>query len=124
MRVGLDYWHVVSHHPEYFRELVAGLVHQGHDVYVVSAVGDERAGTVEREVRTVVDGVTAVHEVVFNHPRESPVLKLAKLQELGITVFYDDREDVCRLLTEHGILAMRVSRTDERSDVATERGEA
>jgi acid phosphatase class B len=121
MRVGLDYWHVVSHYPEYFRELVAGLVHQGHEVHVVSAVGSKRAGTVEAEVTARVDGVTAVHEVVFDHPRESPELKLAKIQELGITVFYDDRDDVCRLLTDHGILAMRVSRTDKRSDVGAER---
>ena len=31
-------------------------------------------------------------------------------------MFYDDREDVCALLTDHGILAMRVSRKDKRSD--------
>jgi hypothetical protein len=45
-------------------------------------------------------------------PRESPHLKLAKCQELGIEVFYDDRDDVCRMLNKHGILAMRVPRTD------------
>jgi len=39
-----------------------------------------------------------------------------KCWELGITVFYDDRDDVCRLLTKHGILAMRVTRNDDGAD--------
>jgi hypothetical protein len=121
MKVGLDYWHVISDHPEYFRELVTGLISQGHEVHVVSAVGTRRLGTVEAEVAKLVDGVTDVHEVFFDHPRESPELKLAKIQELGITVFYDDREDVCRLLTKRGILAMRVSRPGKQSDVGAER---
>ncbi|MCW2528017.1 MAG: hypothetical protein JWM76_2877 [Pseudonocardiales bacterium] len=121
MKVGLDYWHVVSHHPGYFRELIAGLVAGGHEVYVVSAVGEKRKGTVEAEVAKLVHGLTAVHEVVFKHSSESPELKLAKCLELGITVFYDDREDVCRLLTDHGILAMRVSRQDKLSDIEAER---
>jgi hypothetical protein len=60
-----------------------------------------------------------VHEVVFRHPRESPVLKLAKCQELGIEVFYDDREDVCRLLNRNGILAFRVPRRDAAEDDLT-----
>jgi hypothetical protein len=97
MKVGLDYWHV-SHHPEYFRELITGLVSHGHEVYVVSAVGEKRKGTVQAEVGNLVAGVTAVHEVVFKHPRQSPEFKLAKCLKLGITLFYDDREDVCRLL--------------------------
>jgi hypothetical protein len=45
---------------------------------------------------------------------------MTKCRELGITVFYDDREDVCRVLTKHGILAMQVSRKDKRSDVSAE----
>ena len=75
----------------------------------------------QADVEELVHGVSAVHEVVFEHPGQSPELKLAKCQEIGITVFYDDRDDVCRLLTDHGILAMRVSRIGQRGDVAAER---
>lgn len=56
--------------------------------------------------------IPQVHEVVFNDSRESPALKLAKCRELGIEVFYDDREDVCAILNRNGILAMRVARRD------------
>jgi len=47
------------------------------------------------------------------HPQS---LSRVKCWELGITVFYDDRDDVCRLLTKHGILAMRVTRNDDGAD--------
>ena len=116
MKIGLDYWQVISHYPEYFQELVTGMVTRGHEVHVVSAIGRGRIGTVEDEVRSLLTGVHACHEVVFDHPRQSPQLKLAKCQELGISAFYDDRDDVCRLLTQHGIVAMRVTRADARPD--------
>jgi hypothetical protein len=113
--VGFDYWNVLSHYPRQVSHLMA--VHQ--------AAGDEvhvhgRIGTVEAEVREVTD-VPTVHEVVFRHTRESPELKLAKCFELGIEIFYDDREDVCRLLAANGILALRVPRGGQASDEAAER---
>lgn len=120
MIVGFDYWQVLSHHPERIGHLIEVHAAAGDAVHVVSAVGTGRAGTVEAEVRAVT-ALPEVHEVVFRHPRESPVLKLAKCQELGIEVFYDDREDVCRMLTAHGILALRVTRPDDATDLAAER---
>ncbi|MDH2444583.1 hypothetical protein QDR37_11565 [Amnibacterium sp. CER49] len=120
MIVGFDYWQVLSHHPERIGHLIA--VHQaaGDTVHVVSAIGAGRIGTVEAEVRAITP-VPAVHEVVFRDPREAPYLKLAKCRELGIEVFYDDRDDVCRELAKHGILALRVTRQDAVSDLAAER---
>jgi acid phosphatase class B len=119
--VGFDYWQVLSHHPERIAHLIAVHEAAGDTVHVVSAIGTGRIGTVEREVR-VITPVPAVHEVVFRDPREAPYLKLAKCRELGIEVFYDDREDVCRELAKHGILALRVTRQDQAaSDLAAER---
>ena len=109
MIVGFDYWHVLSHYPTQIGHLIALHAAAGDEVHVVSAIGHGRIGTVEAEVRAVTD-VPTVHEVVFDHTRESPELKLAKCAELGIEVFYDDREDVCRLLAANGILAFRVPR--------------
>ena len=118
--VGFDYWQVLSHYPRQVAHLMA--VHQaaGDEVHVISAIGRGRIGTVEAEVRVVSD-VPTVHEVVFSHSRESPELKLAKCVELGIEIFYDDREDVCRLLAQNGILALRVPRGGSASDEAAER---
>ena len=110
MKIGLDYWNVCSHHPGYFRELAVLMLAAGHEVHIISAVGANRAGTVLDEVAGLDIPVTGVHEVVFSHPRRSPELKAARALELGITVFYDDRDDVCAAMTAKGILAMRVTR--------------
>lgn len=124
MIVGFDYWQVISHYPEYFRSLA--LMHQeaGYEVVVISAVGSKRKGTVGADVRQagLPNGVR-VHEVVFDHPSQSPKLKLAKCRELGVGIFYDDRDDVCRRLNAHGILSMRVTRKDGSVyDLEAERG--
>jgi acid phosphatase class B len=130
MKTGLDYWNVCSHHPVVFRELAAALLAAGNEVHVISAIGKSRAGTVAAEVTRLGIPVTAVHEVVFTHPRESPALKTAKCLELGISVFYDDRDDVCRAMTAAGILALRVTRPEPHAgrtfkpgdrDIAAER---
>ncbi len=112
MIVGFDYWQVLSHYPGPFAHLIQAHDLVGDTVHVVSAIGRGRIGTVAAEVAEITR-VPQVHEVVFAHPRESPVLKLAKCPELGIELFYDDREDVCRLLNAAGIVALRVLRRDE-----------
>ena len=124
MIVGIDYWQVISHYPEYFSRLAMMRQEAGDKVVVISAVGGNRVGTVEAEVRQLgFPNSVRVHEVVFEHPGQSPALKLAKCLELGVKVFYDDRDDVCRLLNEHGILALRVPRKDGSTyDLGAERG--
>jgi len=121
MRIGLDYWQVCSHWP-YFGELAAALRQAGHEVHVISAVGRKSRGSVRPgldDLRIACDGV---HEVLFASPRESPALKLAKCLELGIGVYYDDRQDVCDLLNANGILALRVPRRQSGfSDAQAER---
>ena len=122
MKIGMDYWQVISHYPEYFRELARAHMALNGEVHIISATGKNRSGTVAQEVAELGIPNSGVHEVVFRHPSESPELKLAKCVELGIQVFYDDREDVCRLLNKHGILALHVIRKDSSADdLAAER---
>jgi hypothetical protein len=121
VKIGLDYWNVISHHPDFFRIMAAEMIAGGHEVHVISAIGPKRAGTILNEVARLDIPVTGVHEVVFSHPRRSPELKTARALELGITAFYDDRDDVCAAMTAAGILALRVTRTRPGSDVAAER---
>ena len=122
MKIGLDYWHVLSDYPDYFRALARAHLAQNGEVHIISAIGKNRSGTVAQEVAELDVPNSGVHEVVFRHPGESPELKLAKCLELGIQVFYDDREDVCRLLNKHGLLALHVFRKDSSAgDLAAER---
>jgi len=123
MIVGFDYWQVLSHYPVQLTYLISALTSEGHTVVVVSAVGNNRIGTVKREVR-LLGFDNPVYEVIFKDPKESPQLKLEKCKELGITMFFDDRDDVCKLLNANGILAFRVTRRDnstyDLSDVEAE----
>ena len=118
MIIGIDYWQVLSHYPEYFCRLMVAHKSLGDGFVVISAVGQSREGSVQDAVNKILlqNGMSGwdlkVHEVVFDDPKQSPELKLAKCKELGVTVFFDDREDVCRLLNQNDILAMRVTRKD------------
>lgn len=124
MIVGFDYWQVISHFPKETGILADVLYLQGHDVHVISAIGKSRIGTIANDVCESWGDFRRekIHEVVFNKSRESPELKLAKCKELGITLFFDDRDDVCELLNQNGIVAMRVTRKDgSRFDLRSER---
>lgn len=135
MKIGFDYWNVISHYPEQIGLLACSL-HQFAtlpgdepiELHVISAIGKGRIGTIEGEVfEALLDGgyesdviFTGIHEVVTGNGKKSPELKLEKCQELGITMFFDDRQDVCDLLNANGILAFKVPRkiksTDEEGD--------
>lgn len=124
MIVGFDYWQVISHYHEETGALADSLYLTGHDVHVISAIGKSRIGTIAADVKRVWGDFNdnKIHEVVFDSPKQSPELKLAKCKELGITMFFDDRDDVCRLLNENGIMAMRVTRKDNSTyDLQAER---
>lgn len=124
MTIGFDYWQVISHYPKETGMLADALFLTGHDVHVISAIGKSRIGTIAADVKSVWGDFrdSKIHEVVFDSPRQSPELKLAKCKELGITVFFDDREDVCKLLNANGIMAMQVHRKDgSKYDLKAER---
>lgn len=135
-KIGFDYWNVLSHYPEDFGKLTQSLCvafSEGTELelFVISAIGKGREGTVEDELfnlwlevgyETDIIFNGGVHEVVFTHgPKSSPEVKLAKCQELGINMFFDDRKDVCELLNANGILAMQVPRRTKTTDVEGER---
>lgn len=125
MIVGFDYWQVISHYPQEIGLIADGLEeYAGAEIHVISAIGKTRIGTIAKDVQDKWPTFphTRIHEVVFKKSRESPELKLAKCKELGITMFFDDRQDVCDLLNANGILAFKVPRKDLTStDLSGER---
>ena len=123
MKIGFDYWQCISHWWE-LGEIADAMANRGHTIHVISAIGKQRIGTIAADVHKEWPKFPTerIHEVRFDHPRESPELKLAKCKELGITMFFDDRDDVCALLNANGILALRVTRKDgSKYDLRSER---
>ena len=124
MRVGFDYWQVISHYPTEMGQLCDALHEQGWDVHVISAIGKNRVGTIADDVHQhwPTFPKQRIHEVIFtNGTKSSPAIKLAKCKELGITMFFDDRKDVCELLSANGILAFQVPRKGAGTDIGAER---
>lgn len=133
MIVGFDYWNVISHYPYEFSKLILRIdTMPDTEVHVISAIGKGRIGTIRADVFKAfskagymnphkVVAPENIHEVVFDSPKESPELKLAKCKELGIEMFFDDRQDVCDLLNANGILAFVVPRKGKKSDISAER---
>jgi len=134
MIVGFDYWNVISHYPYEFAKLILRTDSMPDtEIHVISAIGKGRIGTIKGDVFKSFSraGYTNphkivhpdnIHEVVFESPKESPELKLAKCKELGIEMFFDDRQDVVDLLNANGILALLVPRSGaKRSDIEGER---
>lgn len=129
MKIGFDYWNVISHYPQEIAYIIDSFGLQGEsELHIISAIGKGRIGTIAKEVAQSLAsdrledplGVLKVHEVVTGNGKKSPELKLEKCKELGITMFFDDRQDVCDLLNANGILAFKVPRktksTDEEGD--------
>lgn len=115
MKIGFDYWQVLSHYQKEFSFLISAAISEGAEVFVISAVGKNHTpGSVVEAVERLNYGIPRenIHAVEFEHPRESPELKLAKAQELGLDMFYDDRDDVVRAMNKVGILGLRVTRKD------------
>ena len=125
MKIGFDYWQVISHYPEQFGQFHDAFREQGHDIHVISAIGKTRIATIAGDVRQHAYfshfPENRIHEVVFKKSKESPELKLAKAKELGLDMFFDDRQDVCDLLNANGILAFKVPRKDNTTDLSGER---
>ena len=130
MKVGFDYWQVISHFPNEVAEMLLSFVNSGVEVHIISAIGKNRIGTIQADVEKSFEESNyivemydyTVHEVVFDRAYQSPELKLAKCRELGLNIFFDDRDDVCRELNKNGIMACRVTRKDNSTyDLQAER---
>lgn len=124
-RIGFDYWQVLSHFKDECSFMTSAFISEGAELHVISAVGGNHTPD------SVVEAVQRlqypfkpenIHTVVFDHPSESPALKVAKAVELGLDMFFDDRDDVCRAMNKAGIMAMRVTRKDNSTyDLGAER---
>jgi hypothetical protein len=122
MKIGFDYWNVISHYPHQMA-LLSNAASRKEDIHVISAIGKNRVDTIVGDVKKLWPSIDEknIHGVVFKSSKESPELKLAKCKELGIQIFLDDRQDVCDLLNANGILALKVPRKENKTDIEAER---
>jgi acid phosphatase class B len=121
MKVGFDFHNVLDAYPNQITDLMLRHKYYGDKVYVISAVGRNRKGTVAEQVHALTVYVDGIYEVAFTNPRQSPQLKVAQALELKLDIFYDDRQDVVDAMVEAGILCFKVPRLVKMSDIQSDK---
>lgn len=112
MKIGLDYFNVISQFPEVLQHLAEDWMASGHEVYIVSAVGHrrlEKSGGLENYKQEIRDyNIPNVETVivVFDNEEEIPQRKLDVCKKHDINIFIDDRPETVKLLHENGIVAL------------------
>ena len=116
MLIGLDWFGTITKEPELFALVTSLLKQHGDIIYIISAVRkkewDENAERYKQKVLADLKENNIVFDelytVEFEDPKEVPYVKLEKCKELKIEYFFDDRNDVCFILNENGIITARV----------------
>ncbi len=106
--IGLDYHQTISAHPKLFKKLATALMAQGSLVYIVTAVQRHRTAIVKDLVKKSKVPHTGLEIVVYEDYDDIPQLKLQACKRLGVRLLFDDNPATCKLLKEHGILAVQV----------------
>jgi hypothetical protein len=106
MNIGFDYSGTMDTYPEKFTAIGKAIQAQGGKVYIISAVGfgDLEFSEVIRSEFPWVD------EVITFEAVNTPQQKLDLCNSRGITMFWDDRKDICDHLNLNGVVAFRVWR--------------
>jgi hypothetical protein len=120
MKIGFDFWNVITQSPEYIREMANCFINRGHEVFIVSAVGDRSLKKYNCSIEGYKDVISAfdipnsgIHIVYFEKDEDIPLLKLNKCKELGIQMFFDDRASTVKILHENGIISFLVQKPNK-----------
>ena len=104
MIYGFDYWKTLSHHKKSLMPLIQALVLAGHKVYVISACGLDRKESTPKKIREMnLPAEVLIEMCYWENQLDAPKLKYEKCKELGVNLFFDDRQDICKYLSERGI---------------------
>jgi hypothetical protein len=107
---GFDYWKTLSHHHDVLVPLIDALVTCGNRVVVISACGKDKEKTTPDVIATLNLPLSVeIHMVIWDGDKQetAPEIKHKKAKELGVDVFFDDREDICTYFNERGLPCFR-----------------
>ena len=113
MIYGFDWWKTLSHHQETLMPLIRALALAGHDIWVISACGYDRSKSTPEAIWEALDRYglkshVSVQMVIWDiDQKDAPRLKYEACKELGVDLFFDDREDTCDYLSSRGIPCFR-----------------
>jgi len=127
IKIGLDYYNVVTQFPDQCWELAWKVMVSGGEVYIISAVGHKRlkeTGGLERYREEIEAWNIPNHEteiVVFDKEEDIPQLKLDVCKKYDIAIFIDDRPETVKLLHENGIMALLCPKPSKKTEKKAEK---
>lgn len=115
MIVGFDFFHTINEFPEMMAGLSQFFKEQGHSVVVISAIDrvhDENKyfDKVAEFCEKIGFQYDKIHVLLFTAPTEIPELKLQVAKKVGVSLFFDDRNDVVQTMNTYGIKGIWVKR--------------
>jgi len=117
MIIAFDYYHTLTDDKRML-QLVKLCFRQGHQIGLISAYGDRQGSQevyqkrVEKFLRAsdIYNLMNFIELVHFNDQKHIARLKLEACKKHKVEVFFDDRLDVCKMLTNEGIMALQFTR--------------
>jgi hypothetical protein len=106
MNIGFDYSGTMDTYPQGFTEIGKGIQALGGKVYIISAVG---FGDLDFD-QVIIKEFPWVDEVITFEAVNTPQQKLEICNKYGVTMFFDDRKEICDHLNLNGVVAFRVWR--------------
>lgn len=117
MKIGVDYWDTITRYPKVFRDLLTSLDVAGNEIYVITAC---RITTSKKSYTEKVKAFLEREEIPYDHIIvvqfrdwiEVPELKVEAAQTMEVSLFIDDRQDVCDTMQRRGIAALHVVKSN------------
>jgi uncharacterized HAD superfamily protein len=115
MNIGFDFHRTIDLYPKEFSVLIGSLVSERNNISIISAVG-KKVNTKnyrQRVVEFLEENSIPFHHfeiIVFQDKSEIPKLKLESCKRNEISMYFDDRADVCDILIKNNILSFKVGK--------------
>lgn len=113
MIIGFDWYNTITRHEELLATFSKILKASGHKIYIITAAKSgknifEYAESVKKHLDEIGFERDGIFAFSFEESGDIPQMKLEHCKELKVEYFFDDRRDVCWLLSQNGIKACNV----------------
>ena len=120
MTVGFDYYKTITAHPSITKKMASDFKKGGDHVVIISATGEgkthedtlKKKANYEDKVKEQLEKIKFPFDellvICVKDPKHTPHMKTNLAIISGVKIFFDDREDTCREMIDHGIVAFKV----------------
>jgi len=124
MKIGIDFYNVITQYPKQMRELARSFLVAGNEVYIISAYGDRQLKKYDSSPKKYKEFIESYNvpcsgiKLVYFKDDDSliPKMKYDVIKRLGIELMIDDRPETIKYLHERGICALQMLKPIKKKD--------